>query len=53
MLFFQNLVTALHDRKIYMSLVVRENRSSGFSTRSDTNRTVQPQKMATSLKFRI
>ena len=28
------------------------NRSSGFPTRSDTNRAVQPQKMARGLKFR-
>ena len=28
-------------------------RSSGFPTRSDTNRAVQPQKMASDLKFRI
>ena len=34
-----------------MSLVVR-NRSSGFPTRSDTNRAVQQQKMARGLKFR-
>ena len=27
--------------------------SSGFPTRSDTNKAVQPQKMARSLKFRI
>ena len=31
----------------------RENRSSGFPTRSDTNRAVQAQKRARSLKFRI
>ena len=31
----------------------QENRSSGFPTRSDTNRAVQPQKMARGLKFRI
>ena len=30
-----------------------ENRSLGFPTRSDTNRAVQPQKMARGLKFRI
>ena len=30
-----------------------KTRSSGFSTRSDTNRAVQPQKMARGLKFRI
>ena len=36
----------------YMSLVVR-NRSWGLPTRSDTNRAVQPQKMAIGLKFRI
>ena len=35
-----------------MGLVVR-NRSSGFPTRSDTYRAVQPQKMARSLNFRI
>ena len=32
---------------------MRENRSSGFPTRSDTNRPVQSQKQARSLKFRI
>ena len=31
----------------------RENLSSGFPTRSDTNWSVQPQKMATGLKFWI
>ena len=36
-----------------MSLVLTENQSSGFPTRSDTNRAVQPQKMASGLKFRI
>ena len=30
-----------------------ENRSSGFPTRSHTNRAVQPQKMARDLKFRF
>ena len=30
-----------------------ENRSSGLPTRSDTNRTVKPQKMVRDLKFRI
>ena len=30
-----------------------ENRSSGFSTRSDTNRAVRQQKMTRGLKFRI
>ena len=35
-----------------MSLVVRKP-SSGFPTRYDTNQTVQPQKMARGLKFRI
>ena len=30
-----------------------ENRSSGFPTRADTNRAVEPQKMARSFKFRI
>ena len=30
-----------------------QNRSSRFPTRSDTNRAVQPQKMARGLKFRI
>ena len=33
--------------------VMRENRSSGFPTRSDTNRPEQPQKQARSLKFRL
>ena len=32
---------------------MRENRSSGFPTRSDTNRAVQAQKMARNFKFRI
>ena len=31
----------------------QENLSSGFHTRSDTNRAVKPQKMARGLKFRI
>ena len=31
----------------------RENRSAGFPTRSDTNRTVQSQKMARGLQFWI
>ena len=33
--------------------VTRQNRSSGFPTRSDTNRAVQPQRMTRRLKFRI
>ena len=33
--------------------MTRENRSSGFPTRSDTNRPVPAQKRARSLKFRI
>ena len=33
--------------------LIFEPRSSGFPTRSDTNRTVQPQKVARGLKFRI
>ena len=32
---------------------MQENRSLGFTTRSDTNRRVQSQKIATSLKFRM
>ena len=32
---------------------MRESRISGFPTRSDTNRPVQSQKQARSLKFRI
>ena len=32
---------------------LRENLSSGFLTRSDTNRAVQLKKMARGLKFRI
>ena len=35
-----------------MSLVVRKP-VFGFPTRSDTNRSVQPQKMARGLKFRV
>ena len=44
-----------HKKKSFyhMSLVTWENRSSGFPTRSDTNRAVQSQKMAIGLKFRI
>ena len=33
--------------------LMRENLSSGFLTRSDTNRTVQPQKMTRDLNFQI
>ena len=36
-----------------MSLVVKKNKSSGCPTRSDTNKAIQPQKMARGLKFRI
>ena len=36
-----------------MRASTRENRSSGFPTRSDTNRPVQAQKRARSLKFQI
>ena len=32
---------------------MRENQSSGFPTRSDTNQAVQPHKMARDLKFGI
>ena len=39
-------------RRNQMSLV-GGNRSSGFPTKSDTNRAVQPQEMARVLKFRI
>ena len=38
---------------ICIRAATRENRSSGFPTRSDTNRAVQSQKQARSLKFRI
>ena len=38
---------------IYKLAATQENRSSGIRRRSDTNRHVQLQKMATSLKFRI
>ena len=42
------------DMSMYkLSHVVRKIRSSGFPTRSDTNRAVQPRKMAGGLKFRI
>ena len=34
-----------------MSLVLKKKRSSGFPTRSDTNRAVQLQKMARGLKI--
>ena len=39
--------------KCQMSLVVKKKRSSGFPTRSDTNRAVQSLNMARGLKFRI
>ena len=38
---------------LYLSRDARKNLSSGFSTRSDTNRAVQLQKQARSLKSRI
>ena len=38
---------------VMIRAVTRENRSSGFPTRSDINRSMQSQKMARSLKFRI
>ena len=41
------------DRKFSIWAATSENRSSGFPTRSDTNRAVQPQKMARGSKFRI
>ena len=37
----------------YNRAVLRENLSSGFPTRSDTNQAVQSQQMARGLKFRI
>ena len=37
----------------FISATSWENLSSGFPTRSDTNLAVQPQKMATGLKFQI
>ena len=37
----------------YILAVTQEKRSSGFQTRSDTNRPVQSQKQARSLKFQI
>ena len=40
------LLTSLHEPRC-------ENRSSGFPTRSDTNRAVLQQKMARGLKLRI
>ena len=42
----------LSQSSVYCSSL-RENRSSGFPTRSDTNRAVQPKKMSRDLKFRI
>ena len=39
--------------KDYFEPLREKNRSSGFPTRSDTNRAVQSQKMARGLKFRI
>ena len=41
------------DECIMIRAATRENRASGFPTRSDTNRPVQLQKMARSLKFWI
>ena len=40
-------------RLISNGAATSENRSSGFPTRSDTNRAVQPKKMARDLKFQI
>ena len=39
--------------KLDLSLVMKENLSSGFPTRSDTNRAIQPHKMTRGLKFQI
>ena len=44
---------AMPQLKQIKQAATRENRSSGFPTRSDTNRPVQAQKRARSLKFRI
>ena len=38
---------------LYMSRDTKKKLSSGFLTRSDTNQTVQPQKMSRPLKFWI
>ena len=38
---------------ILMGLVTKKKRSSGFPTRSDTNRAVQSHKMVRGLKFQI
>ena len=44
--------TSLHDLDVNEKrAATRENRSSGFPTRSDTNRPVQSQKQARGLKF--
>ena len=45
------IVNGRRDKKLLASLW--ESRSSGFLTRSDTNRVARPQKMARGLKFRI
>ena len=44
---------ALNTFRYYNCAATQENRSSGFPTRSDTNRPVQSQKQARGLKFRI
>ena len=46
-------VASLSQGNIINRASLRENRSSEFPTRSDTNRAVQSQKMARGLKFRI
>ena len=38
---------------LIMLIIIWASLSSGFPTRSDTNRAVQPQKMARGLKFRF
>ena len=42
-----------HEKTVHTWASLLENRSSGFHTRSHTNQAVQPQKMASALKFRI
>ena len=44
---------AIHNQQIHKYAALRENLSSGFQTRSNTNRAIQPQKMAGGLKLRI
>ena len=49
----RNLIALLTNWNYIIRAPTRENRASGFLTRSDTNRPVQSQKQARSLKYHI